>query len=1071
MKNTHQIFPAVRISPLLAGAAVFVMLFGGPESRLIGAAAPMAISINFSGSNTTAMASSETAGVVPKANWNNATGAVSTSALPLLSEGGSPSGASVSWTSDNNWSLPISDVAGNYRAMRGYLDNVSGNATTVTFSGIVSGTYNVYVYTDGDNTANQRTASYQLSGTGLKTTKINATDMANTNFSGAFVQANNSAGNYVLFSGVAISSGFKLTATPGTADWPRAPVNAIQIIPSTSTATTPVAVNINFMGLNTTAMGSAETAGVVPAANWNNVPATATGTGFGLVNNQGLATGSSVSWHSDNTWYIPISDTAGSGRMMHGYLDNVGGNPSTVSFSGIVPGTYDVYVYTDGDNGGSTRTGAYQISGPSVATTSSVSATDPANANFNGTFIRANNSAGNYVLFNSVAITSGFTLTATPGATTDVGRAPVNAIQIIPSSQTAPPPVSVAVSITPTSATLLAAKSQQFTATVSGTQNTAVTWSVNPAVGTISSTGLYTAPSTLTSNQTVTVTATSAADATKSASASVLLDPPAAAPLTITTASLPAGSVSLAYSATLAVTGGTAPYNWTVTSGALPQGLNLTASTGLISGTSSQTGSYSFGIGVTDSLGNQATQGYSISMTATAPSYYVSSVNGNDAWSGKLASPNSANSDGPFLTLARAQQAMQTTSLKTTYLRGGTYHPAASSGIGCLWGGSAAINLIAADSGETWSYYPPDGYNSAILDGGAPAVTQSGTPPTTNPGLGCAFAADQALSVTITGLQFQNWNYGALMVNTNGTAPAVVATFTNNIVHDIQVARVGAAGVDLSCPGSGTTASNNYFYNIAGPGAEIQSSGATCTISNVTIANNFILNSCTWAVNGGDCGAIYTEAMTPSSSNIQITNNYIRDVNVVSNGHGAYGPCCAVGVYEDQGSPGATYGTIVTGNVVSGVKSTCFMVNTNGSHNSFTGNLCDLNTPAQGVQIIWDDESTAGSNTFQHNIIVAGSEAGSIYSEGYANVGSSDVIANNAYWNYGGTSMYYNGSSFGDSSPVYENAQLSCWPVTVPGGSPVFNSPVSFPGITGHWGPPGFVIPQTGTAPSWPHGC
>ena len=65
---------------------------------------------------------------------------------------------------------------------------------------------------------------------------------------------------------------------------------------------------------------------------------------------------------------------------------------------------------------------------------------------------------------------------------------------------------------------------QQFTATVTGTTNTAVTWSVdgitggNTTVGTISTSGLYTAPTTATAH---TVTATSVADSTKSASAAV----------------------------------------------------------------------------------------------------------------------------------------------------------------------------------------------------------------------------------------------------------------------------------------------------------------------------------------------------------------------------------------------------------------------------------------------------------------------------------------------------------------------------------------------------------------------
>jgi hypothetical protein len=56
-------------------------------------------------------------------------------------------------------------------------------------------------------------------------------------------------------------------------------------------------------------------------------------------------------------------------------------------------------------------------------------------------------------------------------------------------------------------------------------------------------------------------------------------------PLEITTSSLPSGQVGTPYSGTLSATGGTAPYNWTVSSGALPDGLMLNAATGAITGT------------------------------------------------------------------------------------------------------------------------------------------------------------------------------------------------------------------------------------------------------------------------------------------------------------------------------------------------------------------------------------------------------------------------------------------------------------------------------------------------------
>jgi hypothetical protein len=86
----------------------------------------------------------------------------------------------------------------------------------------------------------------------------------------------------------------------------------------------------------------------------------------------------------------------------------------------------------------------------------------------------------------------------------------------------------VSIWLGPASVTLPAnGKQQQFTATVSGTSNTAVNWSMNPSVGTLTANGLYTAPypGLISSSQTVTITATSVADPTKSATATVTLNP------------------------------------------------------------------------------------------------------------------------------------------------------------------------------------------------------------------------------------------------------------------------------------------------------------------------------------------------------------------------------------------------------------------------------------------------------------------------------------------------------------------------------------------------------------------
>ena len=99
----------------------------------------------------------------------------------------------------------------------------------------------------------------------------------------------------------------------------------------------------------------------------------------------------------------------------------------------------------------------------------------------------------------------------------------------------------VTVSVAPATATLYAAQTQQFSATVTNTANTAVTWSITSGTGTVSSSGLYTAPASVTSQQSVTVTATSQAEPTVSSSATVTLMPPVAVTIAPTAATLYGG--------------------------------------------------------------------------------------------------------------------------------------------------------------------------------------------------------------------------------------------------------------------------------------------------------------------------------------------------------------------------------------------------------------------------------------------------------------------------------------------------------------------------------------------------
>jgi hypothetical protein len=83
--------------------------------------------------------------------------------------------------------------------------------------------------------------------------------------------------------------------------------------------------------------------------------------------------------------------------------------------------------------------------------------------------------------------------------------------------------------------------------------------------------------------------------------------------LQITTSSLSGGVVQVAYSATLAASGGTTPYTWSLFSGSLPGGLSL-ASSGSITGTPTAAGLFTFIVQVRDSGAQTASATLSINI-------------------------------------------------------------------------------------------------------------------------------------------------------------------------------------------------------------------------------------------------------------------------------------------------------------------------------------------------------------------------------------------------------------------------------------------------------------------------
>jgi len=174
-------------------------------------------------------------------------------------------------------------------------------------------------------------------------------------------------------------------------------------------------------------------------------------------------------------------------------------------------------------------------------------------------------------------------------------------------------PVCPTVSLTPATipaATLGAAFSQTVTASGGASPYTyAVSSGTLPAGLTLSTAGVIsgTATSSNGTGASVTIRATDANGCQGSLAYNLQVCPV----ISIAQSSLPQGTVGTAYSQTLTASGGTASYSaWTITSGALPAGLTLNASTGVISGTPTASASpaASITVRVNDANGCQGSQ-------------------------------------------------------------------------------------------------------------------------------------------------------------------------------------------------------------------------------------------------------------------------------------------------------------------------------------------------------------------------------------------------------------------------------------------------------------------------------
>ncbi len=217
------------------------------------------LAVNFvdpANAGTEMMSPDDLAGAVVQPGWVNAIGP--SGSVPLTT------GATVTWGAPGTASLAPVGLSPDFTMMQGYLSCIGGSSV-INVSGINLPSYDVYVYCAGNNLPGEtRVGRYTLNGG----TSLYAQDVAGLlDFDGSYVQSTSATGgpgaaigNYVVFHNVTGSS-FILTAqgdsTSGT--FLDAPVNGLQIVPSSGSTAPSLPVPLRFTSISPTGSNTIHT--------------------------------------------------------------------------------------------------------------------------------------------------------------------------------------------------------------------------------------------------------------------------------------------------------------------------------------------------------------------------------------------------------------------------------------------------------------------------------------------------------------------------------------------------------------------------------------------------------------------------------------------------------------------------------------------------------------------------------------------------------------------------------------------------------------------------------------------
>jgi hypothetical protein len=445
------------------------------------------------------------------------------------------------------------------------------------------------------------------------------------------------------------------------------------------------------------------------------------------------------------------------------------------------------------------------------------------------------------------------------------------------------------------------------------------TWSITSgqlqAGLSLSTSGIISGTPTAGGSANFTVKLTDSSSTPQTASAALVLTvnaaPVTVVPLTISTSTLPAGTIGSGYSTLLQASGGTSPYLWSVTSGSLPAGLSLTSATGIISGYPTSAGTANFTATVADAENPAQTKSVALSITVAPVTLTIVST-----------------------TLPAGTQGSGYS--RTLQANGGTAPYTWS-----LTSGALPAGLTLAANGVV-SGTPTASGNFTIgvtlKDAGSPAQTATATVTLTVVAQGTPLAISS--STLPSGMP--NQTYSAVLNATGGTAPYTWSLTSGTLPAGLSLA--ATTGVISGTPTTSGTSSLTFKVTDSSNPAQTQS----VTLSLVIASTPLVIS--TSSVPSGTKGTAYSSLLQVSGGSVPYTWSITTGslpagltlsstTGLISGTPTATGTSTFTATAKDAGSPAQTKSvslsiavaapappplTITTSSLPSGTKSTAY---------------------------------------------------------------------------------------------------------------------------------------------------